>query len=244
MIMLMKLYYKFVFSNHTILILLVFQLIVVFGLLQSSGILLGYFTLDMSRIEFEMTYIQEAINLIKTMIVILAIFVTMLLNSSSCHNLSKYLVDKPIVKVRVFYAKIGLLITTVLCNLLFFWIVMIWITCVFTPYEIALVEYIDVFFYLLLQSLFYITFTNLLLSILPNVFVSFIPIVLFWYMELNHSIWFSDEHNLARFLYNYIPNTIYVQDKFILFGSISNYGILICILLLGNSLYITKKDIL
>lgn len=244
MIALMKFYYRFLFSNLTIIILLGFQLITILGLVQSSGVFLGYYTLDMGRAEFEITYIQDAVNVIKAMIVLLSVFVTMLLNSNSCHNLSKYLVDRPIIKVQIFFSKMGLLILTVLSNLLLFFMAMILISNIATPYGITLFEYKEVFIYLCIQSLFYLSLTNVLLSILPNIFVSFIPIVLFWYMELHHSIWFDEHQNLAEYLYRYILNPIFVNEKFIIYSTMNHYLILIGMLILGNSLYVTKKDIL
>ncbi len=244
MIPMTALYAKFLFQRTTILIMLLFYLIVILGVLNASGIFLGFSDIDMYRREYEISYIQESITLIKTIVMVLAIFLTAYMNSNTCNNLAKYLVDKPLKKWMMFYSKIILLLVVVILHVLLFSLFMSLITSKFTPFIVSFSHNKDIFFYITLQAAFYVCFTNILLSIAPNILVSIVPIMLYWYMELNHNVMLFEANKFLTMLYTYIINPIYANENFVLFGDIQNYVLFIMILLFTNSLYITKKDIL
>lgn len=244
MIPMITLYGKFLFQRTTLFIMLLFYFVVILGVFNASGIFIGISDIDMYRREYEITYIQESITLIKTIVMVLAIFLTAYMNSNTCNNLAKYLVDKPIKKWSMFYSKIALLIVVIIVHVLLFWLFMSLITMKFTPYSPSLSTSRTIFLYIMLQAVFYVCFTNILLSIAPNILVSIVPIMLYWYMELNHNVILFEANTVLTTLYTYIINPIYSNETFITFGRISNYILFILILLFANSLYMTKKDIL
>jgi hypothetical protein len=243
MLEIIKLNFRYLLSKSTILILILVFCFIAIGVISSSGVLENYYYLDMFRSDQYIQYVYEVSLILKITIIIESILLTIMINTESYNNLCKYIVDKPQRKYAVFIAKLIVIVFVALFIQLIDWLFVFSFTKIILPFDIINEDLFLVIKITIAQSIIYIMITNIIMSILPNIFVGILPIGLFWYLELNSQIITIEENELLKMLYQWIPNTLYIDNHFINYANMQ-YVLLFCIIaIFGNCLIFVKKDI-
>ncbi|XMB72395.1 hypothetical protein RJI07_00465 [Mycoplasmatota bacterium WC30] len=243
MINLIKLNYKYIFNKTTITISLLFIMFLQFGLIYSTGIFDGYYQIDMYRVEYQLSYINDSVLLIKVVLIMMAIFIATLANGEGSNNLAKYIVDKSIKKYSFIFARIFTLFLVMSVILILFCLSFVAISKIITPFTIDNSYIYTIFQALLLQTFFYISFTSLLLTILPSLLTSLLPVLIFWYMEVNNTKSIIESSSIIKGIYQNIPNVVFSDNCYSLLFPIENYIAFILIVILLNIFIYVKKDI-
>ena len=240
----MKLYYKHIFSNKVSVVFVFIFFIYVIGLVYSASIYEGKAYLSLYLLENNLVFISDFVGFTKIFTIVLNLFLVLLLYQKNSLNLTKYLIDKQRMKLKVVISRllISLIICFVIVGLCFsFYTIMI---VFLTPYEFTSFVLIELFLGFIVLNVFYLLLTHLFLSILPNLLTAFISILLFWYMEVNQSVIFANQNNLHRFLYNSVPNISLILGEFQLTGDAFLHIIVFLILILFITFINIKKDVL
>ncbi len=199
--------------------------------------------MDMYRTDYQLSYLNDSVMIIKIVLTMMAIFLTGLANGEASNNLAKYVIDKPFKKYAFIIARVFSLILIMVTLLLLFWLTQVAIVKILTPFAVDINVIKTVFIGLLLQIFFYILFTSLLLTILPSLLTSLLPILVFWYMEVNNTLYIIENSNFNRALYQNIPNILFYDNCYNLLFPIKNYIISLTIIFLLNIFIYVKKDI-
>lgn len=244
MFSIIKLYYQYIFSKKIILVFIVIHLVYIVSILYSSGAMDGYSTIDMYRFENQDVFYHDFVLIVKILSVTFNVFVVSLLFKETCVNMSKYLVDKPIKKLYVIWAKLllAIMISSMMVCLLFEYYSLINIFC--TPYTFESSKMLALFFAVLVQNITYVYITFLFMSIIPSMLTCLLPILLFWYMELNGTIVDINNHSIGYYFYKYIPSISLNMGEYKLSSDVFSYLFFIAILLTLTVIINTNKEIL
>ncbi|MBI9009714.1 MAG: hypothetical protein JEZ05_06765 [Tenericutes bacterium] len=240
----MKLYYRYIFSKKIILVFILINIIFIVSQIYSSGLMDGFTYMDMYRFDFQEMFYSDFVLMVKIVSVTFNVFMVTLIFKDSCVNMSKYIVDKPIKKLVLIWAKLLIVfeITFTVVFLLFeyFGIIHVFLT----PYSYSLSEFVNLFLAVLLMNISYVLISFFLMSLIASMLTIVLPILLFWYMELNVSITLIEEKSLAYIFYQYIPNISLNQGEYLLSNHFLNY-LFFDIVLISLIVFLNiKKEIL
>jgi len=239
-----RLEWRYLFHRMTILLFGILICFYLFALVYSSGILDGSSTMDLFRISFGESYVQEIIVIIKFLYIILVVFITVLMQAEGHRNLGKYIIDHPKKKLQFYLSTLLFQFLVATAILILFALLFISYTKMFTPYALPTLLLKDYFTWLLLEGILFLTMTNTLLILLPHIFVGLLPIIIFWVMETNRSKEWIDSSAFLSLLYKYLPNIWIENNQLVLYGVLSNYIFFFFICLFFGLTLQVRKDIL